>query len=174
MSRRRFAPQAFLALSGAALLVGVAATVGAGCSTTTEVYEPGDASDASTDKPKVDSAPAQEPDTGPPPPTEEECIADCRTKHSAGAAKDKLIEDCWETKCKGPCIDETGVFDAGADGGDAGDAGDGGGPACKNPVETDDTSCDLCTKVNCCASWDGCFDDQDCSALNECIGDCIQ
>lgn len=110
-------------------------------------------------------------------PTRDECIAACESKHAAGLAKDKAIDTCWSQSCKGPCIDGNGMFDAGIpdagdDAGDAAAAGDGGAGQCKNGVETGDDACNDCTSAFCCGAWDGCFDDQDCAALNECRSAC--
>jgi hypothetical protein len=48
-------------------------------------------------------------------------------------------------------------------------------PACGTGVTSGvSTDCDNCTDVNCCPSWTGCFDNDDCSALDSCLGDCYQ
>lgn len=115
-----------------------------------------------------------EPPPDPPPPpadaglTGQACLDQCEKDHPSGLVLDKKIDDCWSANCKAPCVDGT---DAGFDAGRA-DAGDGGVLACKNDVQTDDQSCDVCTKTFCCASWDGCFDDKDCTALNDCRSNC--
>lgn len=89
--------------------------------------------------------------------TLEECLAKCDKDHPTGLVKDKAIDTCWTTRCAGPCVGE-------ADGGTTtSDAG-----ACKNDVDTGDVECDACTVAACCAEWDGCFDDADCSALQDC------
>lgn len=105
--------------------------------------------------------------------TSEQCIAACEQKFAAGLALDKKIDDCWATSCNDPCVNGTGTFDAGA-GGDAGDAGDAGadGGACQNPVETGDNACNACTVAFCCGAWDGCFNNKDCSDLNDCRSQC--
>ncbi len=174
MSRIRFTKHAVLALSGVALILGGSA-VGSGCTTTTEEIQAADGGGegGGDAKPKFDSAPPEEEeDSGPGEQTEEECLAECEKKHAAGLTKDKAIDTCWETKCKGPCVDDTQVFDAGA--GDGGDAGDAGGAKCSNDVETGEEACNKCTSTFCCAEWDGCFDDQDCSDLNDCRNNCIE
>jgi hypothetical protein len=178
MIRRRFAPHAIVALSGAAIFLGASA-VAAGCTTTTEEIQAADGGgDGAADgKAKFDSAPQPVEDADPPKKSEAECIADCEKTHATGLTKDKAIDTCWAAKCKGPCVDDTGVFDAGADaakdaGGDAG--GDGGAGKCTNDVETGDPACNGCTSVNCCPEWDGCFNDKDCSDLNDCRNTCVE
>lgn len=152
----------------------VALAPAAGCSSETTVTEvdAGDAgADASNEPDRI--GPAE--DTGAPL-TEEQCLAACEAKHPAGLPKDQAIDTCWEQKCKGPCVDDTGVFDAGAReaGADGGDAGDGGAGTCKNEVSTGGDACDECTEASCCAEWDGCFDDAACAALNECRSACLE
>jgi hypothetical protein len=102
--------------------------------------------------------------------TFEQCNAACEAAHPAGLKLDVKIDDCWTAHCQAPCVDGTGGFDAG--GAEAGDGGDGGALACTNDVQTGDTTCDSCTKTWCCASWDGCFNDTDCAALNDCRSNC--
>lgn len=111
--------------------------------------------------------------------TTEQCVAACEAKYAAGLTKDKAIDQCWAQSCKGPCVDGTGMFDGGvSDGGDAGamddagDGGDGGGASCQNGVETGDPACNACTAAFCCGAWDGCFQDKDCAALNDCRSNC--
>jgi hypothetical protein len=132
----------------------------------------GDTQDAAPDArkeagPPVDSGDGEDEDAGL---TIDECYAKCEADHPSGLVLDRKIDDCWEANCAGPCVDGTSGFDAGsADGGDAGDAG---APMCQNDVETDDTSCNACTQTFCCESWDGCFNDDDCAALNDCRSSC--
>src|SRR5688572_22950048 len=60
------------------------------------------------------------------------CTAACDESHPAGVAKDRAIVACWETSCKGPCIDGRG----------SPDAGDGGARSCgATPVVTVNESC---------------------------------
>jgi hypothetical protein len=151
-----------LALSASVAVLAGSALMG-GCSEETNPVGGSDAGDSvDANKPK-DSAPADEEDAGL---TVEECLQACETKHAVGLAKDQAIDQCWETKCSGPCIDDT-EFDAGAAG------GDGGAPMCKEEVLTATDSCDLCTQTYCCAAWDACFQDDDCVALNTCRNACV-
>jgi len=166
------------------LLSSVALAVGgslAACTTETTVVQGGN--DAASDAPREVSGPKDsggtDEDAGQ---TTEECVAACEKQFAAGLTKDKAIDTCWTQKCDDPCNNNK-PFDAGTaaadDGGDAGDAGDAdaaavdaGGPACMNNVDTTDPNCDLCTKVNCCQAWDDCFNDKDCSDLNDCRSAC--
>jgi hypothetical protein len=146
----------------------------------------GPGADSGPDTFRPDTGPFNplDPDGNPPPLTRSQCIATCRTQHGAGFDKDKAIDKCWETFCVPACADPPPGADAGTDasladasddaGDDAGDAAapDAGAPACKNDVVTGAADCDLCTKQSCCAAWDGCFDDPDCVALNDCIQKC--
>jgi hypothetical protein len=136
----------------------------------------GDAPDAAPDArkeagPPVDSGDGEGEDAGL---TIDECYAKCEADHPSGLVLDRKIDDCWEANCAGPCVDGTSGFDAGStDAGDGGEAGaDAGPPMCQNDVETDDTSCNACTQTFCCESWDGCFNDDDCAALNDCRSSC--
>ena len=140
-----------------------------GCSSTT-IEAPADAgADRSTRD--VATPPDAADDTATP--THDECFAACDAAHPNSVAKNTAIDTCWESACKAPCVDGT-PFDAGspADAGDA--APDAAVPACTNQVDTGDVACDLCTKMRCCAPWDGCFDDADCSALVDCESMCPQ
>lgn len=138
------------------------------CSSSSETVVSG--GDASADAPKdtssgetsVEDAHTQ---------TFDECAEECRQAHPSGAAKDDAIDSCWEAKCDDPC------FGSGAsipDGGypDAGVGTDGG--MCQNDVdfEPPDPTCSACTQAYCCAAWDGCFNDDDCLALNDCYNAC--
>lgn len=107
--------------------------------------------------------------------TPEQCEAKCKADMPAAAAKYEAVDVCWAAKCKGPCVDGTGVFDAGEAGTDAGDGGtnDGGTDLCATTYSSgSDQACDDCTEAFCCPSWDGCFNDDSCKAYNECVGDC--
>jgi hypothetical protein len=109
-------------------------------------------------------------EAAPPPPAEggaeldrETCIADCSARHPSGRTKDDAIAACWAASCAGRCTPGVG--------------GDGGAPvedagACAWPVTTDDPRCDLCTRSACCAPWDACFGDAECSAFNTCRNRC--
>lgn len=80
-----------------------------------------------------------------------------------------------EHELRGVVRGRHGGFDGGAssDGGDAGDdAGTAGPPLCGTGVTTDSPDCDRCTEAFCCAAWTGCFDDQDCSDLDDCLASC--
>lgn len=164
-------------LSGVVFAIALAATAFVGCSSDDPGSDTAAAADSGADSNDSPATPAPPPhratDSGADP-TVEECLAACDTEHAAGLTKDHAIDTCWSANCQGPCIDANGPFDGGtADAGDAGDAaGDAGAPVCQNDVATGGTACDSCTKAFCCAEWDGCFGDQDCSALNACRAAC--
>ena len=105
------------------------------------------------DSGKQDAAPTE---------TVEECQLKCTKTHAAGYAKDQAIETCWSAKCAGPCIGEP----------DGGTTPSSDGGTCKNEVDTTDPDCDACTHAACCAEWDGCFDDADCTAYQDCYFNC--
>jgi len=46
--------------------------------------------------------------------------------------------------------------------------------SCKNVVETPGAACSQCTVDHCCAAWDACFDNADCTALNKCSIACYK
>ncbi len=92
------------------------------------------------------------------------CRERCTEAHPTAAAKDRAIETCWSTHCAGPCFE--GLSDDAEAG--APDAG-----SCAAPVVTVSSSCDRCTSAACCAAWDGCFQDAECSALNDCYRQCL-
>jgi len=145
--------------------------------------------DASTDARKiVEAAPPEPEEDAATEPTVEQCVAACKAADPTAAMKYDAVDVCWAAKCKGPCVDGTGMFDAGdagddADAGDpdAGDAGD-GGPT-RNDGGTDlctgtyssgtDKACDDCTEAFCCPAWDGCYNNPDCQEYNDCVGNCF-
>jgi len=95
------------------------------------------------------------------------CREECEEAHPTGLPKDEAINSCWETHCGDPCIEQRP--------GDGGGGGDGAAPdggTCTSPVVTVSVSCDECTHTFCCASWDGCFQDPECTALNACYQRC--
>jgi hypothetical protein len=159
-----------LVVGAAAVLLSLSALGACSSSDWTPATPP---ADAGVDR-QQPGPPAVPPAPPSPPPdageTAEQCNARCEAQHPAGLVLDKKIDDCWNADCKGPCVDGMGGFDAGTD---AGDGGDGGGvPACQNTVDTSDVTCDLCTKTYCCVSWDACFNDKDCTDLNDCRSNC--
>jgi hypothetical protein len=44
--------------------------------------------------------------------------------------------------------------------------------SCKNEVDTPSAACSQCTVDACCAEWDACFGDAECTALNACAVAC--
>ena len=142
------------------------------CSSTTDAgtAAPEGGADAAPDTRKiVEAGPA---DDSAPPQTPEECVAACNAAHPSSVAKETAIDTCWAASCKGPCVDDPPTaYDAGlADGGDAGvDASD----VCGTGVNSATVDCDKCTQANCCPSWQGCFNNTDCTALDDCIGKCF-
>ncbi|WP_146647525.1 hypothetical protein [Labilithrix luteola] len=163
-------------LSSLSIAVGVGAAAFAiaafvGCSSDNPGSDTAAAEDSGTDAPLPPATPRPDPpratDSGADP-TLDGCLAACDTAHPAGLVKDEAIDTCWSDNCQGPCIDATGPFD----GGTSDDAGDAGPLACKNDVSTGGTACTRCTEAFCCAPWDACFDDADCSGLNACRAAC--
>ena len=107
--------------------------------------------------------------------TAAECLAKCKTLHPSAVSKYDAIDTCWTQSCKGPCIDSSGMFDAGADAGEggSGNANDGGTNLCGTPVASAvDRACDDCTEALCCPAWKGCYDDADCLDYNRCVNAC--
>lgn len=103
--------------------------------------------------------------------TPEQCEAECFKTNAGAKAKYEGVDTCWEAKCKGPCVDETGIYDGGS--ADAGDAGDQG--LCGTEYGSGiDLACDNCTTDNCCAEWTACYGSKDCQDLDECIAKCYQ
>ena len=94
------------------------------------------------------------------------CREQCAEAHPTGLPKDEAIDSCWKAFCTDPCIEELT-----ADGGGAGGAAPDGG-TCVSPVVTVSLACDECTTTSCCASWDDCFQDPECTALNACYQQC--
>lgn len=109
-------------------------------------------------------------------PTFEQCVDQCFKDHPSSKAKYDAVDTCWAASCKGPCVDENGMFDAGAEAGtpDAG-GNDGGNGLCGTEIASGiDKACDDCTEANCCTAWEGCYKDKDCLELNDCIGTCAE
>lgn len=94
------------------------------------------------------------------------CRDECAEAHPTGLPKDEAINSCWRTFCSDPCIEELPADGGGVDGA----ARDGG--TCVSPVVTVSLACDDCTSTSCCASWDDCFQDPECIALNACYQQC--
>lgn len=91
------------------------------------------------------------------------CIAACETKHPKGALIGKGIDSCWSKSCPTECNGiGAGAPKAAAHG------------SCENPVSTPSADCSQCTVDKCCSAWDACFDDADCTALNECSIACYK
>lgn len=159
----------FLVVGFVTLASGTSASIAACSSDTTTTSDPGDA--ATETGPKIDSGSSTS-SSGSSGQTEggaPDCETKCFQDHPAGEKLYDAIDVCWEAKCKGPCVDENGMFDAGADAADAGD----GAVLCGTEVTSGvDMSCDQCTDAFCCADWQGCFKNDDCIALNECLSEC--
>lgn len=151
----------FLLMSTGPLVFAVCA-VASGCSDdTTPAGNRADAAAPSTSDASQKDAPPEE---AGPPPSRAACIADCATTYPSAKAKDDAITTCWMTNCAGRCTDDpvdAGIFD---------DVGDGG--TCQNPVTTQNLACDLCTQAHCCAPWDGCFNDTECTKFVHCTSGC--
>ncbi|MBX3224422.1 MAG: hypothetical protein KF795_28155 [Labilithrix sp.] len=122
------------------------------------------ATDAGADRaPDVNRAPPAADDAA----TPKSCRKACEEAHPTAIAKDEAIDTCWETFCSDPCIEELPI-----DGGIVADGAAPDGGTCSAPVLTTSLDCDQCTNTSCCASWDGCFEDTECAALNACYQEC--
>lgn len=153
MSSRLLGPLLVLAASGASALF-------SGCSD--------DATPAPVDA-GADSAP---PDANRPPRPEDSaaprsCREQCAEAHPTGLPKDEAINSCWKTFCGDRCIEELPT-----DGGGGADGAAPDGGTCASKVVTVSLACDECTNTSCCASWDDCFQDPECTALNACYQQC--
>ena len=105
----------FLVVGFVILASGTSASIAACSSDSTTTPDPGDA--APETGPKIDSGSSTsssgssgETDGG-----TTDCVTKCFQDHPEGEKKYDAIDVCWEAKCKGPCVDENGMFDAGAD-----------------------------------------------------------
>jgi hypothetical protein len=116
---------------------------------------------------KVEAGPEQ--DSAMPTQTTQECIDACNAAHPKSVAKETAIDTCWSANCKGPCLDNPPT---GYDAGGGSDAGADAADVCGSGVATSEPTCNDCTQQYCCTSWNGCFMDTDCSALDDCIGKC--
>jgi hypothetical protein len=182
MSSRRSSASLFLAVGTLAFAVTASGLAIGACSSETSSGDGATEAgvDAATDTRKVIEASPTPPDEDSGVLTPEQCEAKCKADMPAAAALYEGVDVCWAAKCKGPCVDGTGMFDAG-DAGDDADAGD-GGDAAPNDGNTElctstyssgtDKACDDCTEAFCCPAWDGCFNNQSCKDYNDCIGDC--
>lgn len=173
ISRRSQDRRFFLSIAAALVCAGGSSLAISACSSSTDAGTTG-ADEAGTDaapdsRIKVEAGPVDEPDSAMPQ-TEEQCIDACNKAHPNSVAKETAIDTCWTASCKGPCVDDPPTAYDGGDAGDAGDASD----LCGTGVNSFSADCDNCTQANCCPSWKGCFDDQDCSDLDDCIGKCLQ
>ena len=103
----------------------------------------------------------------------EACFAKCEKDHPSSLSRYDAIDECWEKSCKGPCIDQSGSFDAG-EAGTGAKVNDGGAPLCATDTPSfTDKACDDCIEARCCPSWKGCYEDTDCRAFDNCIIDCL-
>jgi len=144
------------------------------CSSTVEPATPGDAGveGGGDAKPQPDAfVPPEDSATKP---TPEQCEAQCFVTHAGAKAKYEGVDTCWEAKCKGPCVDDTGTYDGGTADAGAGDAGENGLCGTEYGSGYDTPACDNCTTDNCCAEWTACYGSKDCQDLDECIGKCYE
>ncbi|MBX3192107.1 MAG: hypothetical protein KF819_34270 [Labilithrix sp.] len=159
-------PTLFIALFASALVTvgGAVSFMGCSSSGTDDTGVPEGGADAPADRKVVEAAPTE--DSGP----KLECEAQCFADHPTAKAKYEAVDTCWETNCEGPCYDETGIFDGGVEGGAVHDGGNG---LCQTEIASGvDRACDECTEAFCCSSWKGCYEDDDCLELNDCIANC--
>jgi hypothetical protein len=95
--------------------------------------------------------------------TFDQCISACEAKYPKGVAIGKGIDQCWAKSCSTDCNGlGAGMQFPPAHG------------TCKNVVETPGAACSQCTVDHCCTAWDACFDNADCSALNQCSIACYK
>lgn len=156
----------------AALSLSVAGAFGfTACSSSEEPKAP---TDAGTEASTGDAKPA--PDQFVPPTdsgtklTPEQCEAECFKTYATSKPRYDAVDTCWAAKCKGPCVDDDGMYDGGT-----ADAGDAGAGVCGTEYGSGlGDACDNCTTDNCCAEWTGCYGNADCQKLDECIGVCYE
>lgn len=73
------------------------------------------------------------------------------------------IDTCWSKSCSSEC---NGIGTGKNEEPDHG--------SCQNVVSTPAKDCSQCTVDHCCAAWDACFNDTDCTALNTCTNACYK
>ena len=172
MSSRRTSTRLAVSVALGALFASGAGFAISACSSSTS--DAPAAGDAAADVIARDTSRPPPPDAGPDPvveagQTKAQCLAACNTSHPGSVAKEDAIGTCWDTSCKGPCVDTpTTAFDAG----EAGLPEAGANPVCGTGATTASADCDNCTTASCCPSWAGCFNDTDCAALDDCLGKC--
>lgn len=171
-SRRTSTRFAVTLTAGMLLAIGAGFAISA-CSSSTTDAPAAAGVDAALDAPRDTSRPAvdsstPDDDSGPTQ-TRQQCVDACNAKYPAAVAKDDAIGTCWDSKCKGPCVDDPATaFDAG----EAGTPDAGPSPLCGTGAKSFSQDCDDCTTANCCPAWAGCFGDPDCTALDMCFGTC--
>ncbi|MDB5216616.1 MAG: hypothetical protein JWO86_4543 [Myxococcaceae bacterium] len=173
MSTRRTSTRFAVTLSAGMLFASGAGFAISACSSSTTTPAATDTTDAALDAPRDTNRPAvdssTDTDSSTTPQTQAECLAACDAKHPNAVAKDNAIGTCWDTNCKGPCVDDPATaFDAGSDA--AIDAGP--NPLCGTGAQSFSADCDNCTTTFCCTSWAGCFGEMDCSDYDTCLGTC--
>ncbi|MDB5212908.1 MAG: hypothetical protein JWO86_835 [Myxococcaceae bacterium] len=95
--------------------------------------------------------------------TFDQCISACEAQYPKGVALGDGIDQCWAKSCSTDCNAlGAGMQFPAAHG------------MCKNLVETPGAACSQCTVDHCCAAWDACFDNADCTALNKCSIACYK
>ena len=170
-SRRTSTRFAVSIAAGVLLAAGAGVAISACSSSTTDA--PAAGTDAGLDVARDTNRPA--PIDATPDPvaeagqTQQQCIDACNAKHMASVPKEDAIGTCWDTNCKGPCVDNPAT---GFDAGEAGLPEAGANPLCGTGATTGAADCDNCTTAHCCPAWSGCFGDTDCSALDDCLGTC--
>lgn len=91
------------------------------------------------------------------------CISACEAKYPAGTTLGKGIDACWAKNCSKECNNiGTGAPKGPKTG------------TCGHEVSTPSADCSQCTVDHCCAAWDACFGDAQCSALNTCSIACYK
>lgn len=94
--------------------------------------------------------------------TVQQCIAACEAKYPNGAKLGQAIDACWAKSCAACENMESGPLQTPTSG------------SCKNEVATPSAACSTCTAKNCCAAWDACFSNAECTALNACSIACYK
>jgi hypothetical protein len=155
---------AVVVASSAAFAVTACSSVTTAGTTSTE-----GGTDAGGDSARITVEAGPERDSAMPTQTTQECIDACNALHPGSVAKLAAVDTCWQTNCKGPCLDNPPT---GYDAGGGQDAGADASDVCGSGVSTTEPTCNDCTQQYCCTPWNGCFMDTDCTTLDDCIGKC--
>lgn len=90
------------------------------------------------------------------------CVAKCEAKYPKGAQLARAIDTCWSNSCDA-CLAMGKGAPQGPESG-----------SCKTDVYTPSAACSQCTVESCCSTWDACFSNAECKALNACAVACAK